>query len=528
MTQCQSCRYGNDKDAVFCEQCGVKLEPGESKSKEFCENCGMERGDGSLFCEECGTKFPEKERRRAQNIRQETSVSSQRQALTEQVVPTPTAQLSRTKKKLGTGKKISLVLLVFLVIGAGAGFFYLKDRYSEDKQIDALIEAMNQQDEVFLVGQMVSNDRDLKITQEGLLPMFAHFKNNKEDVSKMKEAFEHGEAYQGFKLKETKKQWGLFPTYKIEVTPIYTTVTSNMDGSVIKMNGETIATSKGEDFSQEIGPLIPGEYTFIATVKEQKETRQETVSLMPDMSKEDIEKVDMSFQMTTVGVYSNLKNGKILLNGEEVGEITDTTQDIGPFLWREGMMVEVVKETENGEVRTEKEEIKKPKGTEKNVRSESMNLLIREASEADAKIGLRLFYDDFKKAVDSDNSFDASAFADTFYDGGEKNTSFTGIGEYIQWCRDRSAKGEYRGVTFSVEVTSLELVANDTYNIDYHVMYYTSYPYKTGKKRRDEGFDYTGATVKLEYDEGGKRITGFQFVNMGDGGVKVSDNMANE
>ena len=53
MRTCINCGAHLDDDALFCTECGTKVEA----QGKVCPNCGAKVDDGSVFCSECGTKI---------------------------------------------------------------------------------------------------------------------------------------------------------------------------------------------------------------------------------------------------------------------------------------------------------------------------------------------------------------------------------------------------------------------------------------------------------------------------------------
>ena len=59
--KCPNCKAEMTEDAMFCENCGYKLEH-EPKKEEgnievFCPNCGKAFKEGETFCDNCGTNL---------------------------------------------------------------------------------------------------------------------------------------------------------------------------------------------------------------------------------------------------------------------------------------------------------------------------------------------------------------------------------------------------------------------------------------------------------------------------------------
>ncbi|MFW8051903.1 zinc ribbon domain-containing protein [Vagococcus fluvialis] len=537
-SDCPSCGAVNDSGAKFCESCGHNLQNKtdiQSKVesvKELCSECGTERVGEGLFCEECGQSFSE--------IQQEESSLKKQNNIEPQLIPTVDYQgdsiqeipEKTPKKKMSLKNKIIISLLLIVIIGAGGAYKFFDNKYSKDNQIKDLITAINRNDASFVSKHMTSDDPSLKLSKEIVQPMLAYFEENKDAVNKLSQAFDKNESYIGLEVKEQGKKAFLFPEYKIDVNPVYTTVTSNSKNSKIEMNGQELFTTDSNEFERKIGPLVPGVYKFKASIKDQKETVETTHNLLPVSEATDEQKnVDMSFIKVNIPISSNMKDSIIYINDKEVGTVGDEQTTIGPLLWEDNMTVHLVKKTDSGEIKTEPQTVKKEDLYEEGngvSTAPSLRFKFDVASSRDVERGLTLFYDDFSKVVSASSDYNASEFASRYYENGDKNKAFSGINEYITWCRDRSAKKEYEGVRFSINVASVDPVSDDTYKIKYNVEYRTTYPYATRKSMRIEGFDYSNVTIKLQMDEDNYKVKSFQFVDMGDGGKKVKDNGANE
>lgn len=54
--KCKKCGAELRDGALFCRECGAKVEPDKPKIR-FCRECGSKLEDGAKFCTECGTKI---------------------------------------------------------------------------------------------------------------------------------------------------------------------------------------------------------------------------------------------------------------------------------------------------------------------------------------------------------------------------------------------------------------------------------------------------------------------------------------
>lgn len=501
MKQCHNCNQTNDSDALFCEDCGQKFN---LNLKKECPSCHNKNEEEALFCENCGLKFN-------QIVTQEQTFNEQLSSVTPQ------------KKGSKKNKIIGIVAIIILIISS-ATYTFLKNQYSREKQLDSLIVAIKNKDTGTLVKKSITNDPNLTLNDDSLKPMVSYFEENKEEVNKLKQALDKNQSYQGLSLKEEGKQALLFPKYSLEITAVYSTLISNVKNSTIEMNQKKIATTNNTKFEQKIGPLVPGLYHFKAAIKDKKDTKEVSYDLLPD-SKEEI---DMSFVMVKIPVRSNVKDATVMINDKEVGKLTDGATEIGPILWQKDLKIQLTKKTDKDKLQTEVKELKKVDLDDNETTFPTVSLDFNLASDYDIEQGVQEFYDEFSKMVDANSQYDAPQFSEKFYVDGSKNPSFTGINDYISWCRERSAKKEYSGVSFNVDVKNIEPLSNNTYKIKYNVTYRTTYPYSTKKSTRIEGFDYSDVSIQYEQESDSGKTKIFKFIDMGDGGKKVEDNHANE
>lgn len=544
---CFVCGSKNEIDAKFCQDCGATLEEKEALDSQnastkapTCDNCGVERLNNASFCEECGQPF-EKNKVTNQNLKVEQDIPNQQQTPLPKLPTKP-----KPKKKMKLAHKILIAILVVSIISTIGAYKFFDNKYSKDNQIKEFITAINRNDSSFLAKHMMSDDPSLKISKEIVTPMLAYFEENKDAVNKLNKEFDNNHAYLGLSIKEDGKKAFLFPEYKINVEPVYAVVTSNSKNSKIEMNDKELFTTDSNEFERKIGPYVPGVYRFKASIKDQKEVVENSYELFPDSvqvvtSKENEDDeytdsesnniIDMAFKKVKLPISSNMKDSLVFINDKEVGKVDKDQTTIGPLLWTEDLSIHLVKKTDNGEIKTETKKVtSNDLGYEENgvYTAPSMYFEFNVADNRDLERGLALFYDDFSKVVVASSDYNSAEFASRYYENGDKNEAFSGINDYIKWCRERSAKKEYEGVNFNINVASVDPVSDDTYKIKYNVEYRTSYPYATKKSMRIEGFDYSNVTVKLKMDEDNYSVKSFQFVDMGDGGKKVKDNGANE
>ncbi|UUV98909.1 zinc ribbon domain-containing protein [Vagococcus luciliae] len=515
--ECRICHHLNDEDALFCESCGSSLDEDIVEQGKHCPYCNQLNDSNAQFCENCGQPMTINPEIARQGIYDEP-ISN---VIPETVVETQ--EVVAPKQPMSKKAKITMTLLGILVIVFGGTYAFLERKYSKENQVEAIIVAIKDQDDKFIAKNMVSDDPSLVITSSDVKPMLKLFDDNKENVTNLKAALEANSEYLGLSLKKTGKTALFFPHYELNVTPVYTNVVSNMADSTIKMNGKKIIETDSDNYSKKIGPLIIGKYTFDASIKGKDETIKESYTLLPG----DTTQVDMGFVTVTIPIRSNVDDATVLMDDKEVGKLTDGKLEVGPILWNGHATFQLVKKSKDGELKSEVKELANEDVNRDGGIINTIELNFQTADKYEVSEGLKSFYNRFEQSVISSNNYNADDFAKAFYIDGSKNSAFKGINDYISWCRDRSASGEYSGVDFSIVVKSVEPMTNNQYKVNYNVTYHTTYPSKTNKSKRVEGFDYSNVVVQLEMNDK-KDITDFKFVDMGDGGQKVSDNHANE
>lgn len=58
MRICSKCNFKNEDNAVFCENCGVKLdEASMGNNAKLCYSCGTKNANNAVFCENCGVRL---------------------------------------------------------------------------------------------------------------------------------------------------------------------------------------------------------------------------------------------------------------------------------------------------------------------------------------------------------------------------------------------------------------------------------------------------------------------------------------
>lgn len=123
MKKCNKCGTVNSKDAIFCENCGTKLDESLlTEKKKECKNCGYLNEENAAFCEDCGSSLNENQ----QKDFEDTPGEDKQIEENETSLKVPSTKQRRPRKNTKT-KEISIVVAAIIVfIIAIMGFVYLK------------------------------------------------------------------------------------------------------------------------------------------------------------------------------------------------------------------------------------------------------------------------------------------------------------------------------------------------------------------------------------------------------------------
>lgn len=123
MKKCNKCGTVNSKDAIFCENCGTKLdELLLTEKKKECKNCGYLNEENAAFCENCGSSLNENQ----QKDFEDTPGEDKQIEENETSLKVPSTKQRRPRKNTKTKEISIIVAAIIVVIIAIMGFVYLK------------------------------------------------------------------------------------------------------------------------------------------------------------------------------------------------------------------------------------------------------------------------------------------------------------------------------------------------------------------------------------------------------------------
>lgn len=123
MKKCNKCGIVNSKDAIFCENCGAKLDESLlTEKKKECKNCGYLNEENAAFCENCGSSLNENQ----QKDFEDTPGEDKQIEENETSLKVSSTKQRRPRKNTKTKEILIIVAAIIVVIIAIMGFVYLK------------------------------------------------------------------------------------------------------------------------------------------------------------------------------------------------------------------------------------------------------------------------------------------------------------------------------------------------------------------------------------------------------------------
>jgi uncharacterized membrane protein YvbJ len=348
MKNCQFCDKEVQEDIKFCNHCGKSLvaePPGEQVDSS------VERNGNVVDSESDPAKT--------------ASISGVEGESKQEQVKTTTPPKSKVTKPQPKGLKIALIAAAAIIILLIGTYYVGKSSTSVTKLINDFETAIEEKDTDKLADILVVNHKDLELTKESLEAFIQLYDSKPSELTfllgnlKTQASSDYGALSGMFSVDLIKdgKAFLFFDNYKLSVNPVYIKVATNYKDTDIIVNGEVLATSDTEDFDQDVGPLIPGEYaveavldTGVFHLKEVKKVQAmdpgyaQYVDLYLDGK-------DVNFDLLTNG-YDDLKSIKLFINGKETEYNIAKSDRVGPLLIDGSMNVSFEAELPWGEIRT--------------------------------------------------------------------------------------------------------------------------------------------------------------------------------
>lgn len=328
-----------------------------------CQHCKEEVSASTKFCNHCGKSLEDK-----QINEQEESATSESQQQEEVKKETPPVSDQKVKNEKNTSKKktniiiISAIAIIVLVIGiAVLGKF----QSSVDHLLKDFETAVKDNDAKKLADILTVDHKELEITEESVEGLIQLYESNPSELTYLlnnlkAQAQDLGGLTNMYPIDLIKdgKKFVFYDDYKLIVNPVYIKVTTDYKDTDIIMNDEVLVTTDKDDYSSEIGPILPGKHVIEAVYDTgffHLTTEEEVQASDPGFAQYVSLRLDgtnVSFNLSA-NRYSDLKSIKLFINGKDTEWNIAKEDRVGPLLTDGSMNVSFEADLPWGTIRTD-------------------------------------------------------------------------------------------------------------------------------------------------------------------------------
>ena len=303
----------------------------------YCNECGEKLLDHYEHCPECGTKI--------------------NSTATYEDTPLPAVQFKRNVDWQVLGKSLwpSIQRHKWIYIGVAAALIILFGLFETGKYItdpDRLVAkletALHRKDTSALSSLLQVEGDKMNLNDDNLNPLIRYLNSDPSVLDRLitdlKSQINHdeeqvmaedmdGSFYDNFiNVRKVGKKFMLYDNYVLEISTYYTDVYTNYEGATIYVNEKEVAQADGSDFSTEIGPLLPGLYTFKSEyVGEYTSLQNEQTTVLSNRNNDYA--LDLSLSGRYFIVESNYNDAAIYVDGKDIGALIADNREMGLFQW---------------------------------------------------------------------------------------------------------------------------------------------------------------------------------------------------
>lgn len=344
MKSCQYCGELIQTNAKFCNHCGKNLQEPAPKSKQNVENTNVSKTKDDHVSDLDIEHANNMENKRSSDEEKEFTNDGKEGQSSDTLTERKTEDNKPVKQTPNKRRKIiifSSVAVVLLLIGTYVFGNYIT---SVNHLLDEFETAIEAKDTKKLADMLTVDHKDLELTDDSFDSFVQLFASQPSELNYLMNNLREQAEYGGTLIKmfpvdliKDGRKFFFFDHYILSVNPVYVNVSTNYKDTDIIINGEVLTTTDSDDFSEDVGPLIPGEYTIEAVhdtgffhlstesnVRLTDPSYSEYVNLYLDGK-------DVSFDLIS-NRYEDLKSIKLYVNGKDTGWNLAENDRVGPLL----------------------------------------------------------------------------------------------------------------------------------------------------------------------------------------------------
>ncbi|USS84830.1 PEGA domain-containing protein [Fructilactobacillus myrtifloralis] len=160
------------------------------------------------------------------------------------------------------------ILLILILVVVAAGLLFIGYRYyAKDQQVDRITSGiLNEQEKTFADNVQITG-RTGTVTSDTMKPVVNYYQQHPHELAVLKDQLEQNNAApNGFRLVKKGTYFGIFPHYRLAITPIRPIIQTNAPGATIKVDGHSIGQTDAEQQLQ-APALIPGFHSVKVTAE---------------------------------------------------------------------------------------------------------------------------------------------------------------------------------------------------------------------------------------------------------------------
>ncbi|NCU18152.1 zinc ribbon domain-containing protein [Pallidibacillus pasinlerensis] len=278
--------------------------------------------------------------------------------------PVPPAPPKTPRKKLSKGALISIISGAALIVLLVVTHFVLNYMFSADRLIANFEKAIEKKDVDTLVDMLSANHKSVEIDENAVEAYLGYFEENEDEletvIKSLKRQADGRWDFVHMAMLEKDGKFLYFDKYKIVVPTGHINVYTNMEGVKILVDGEEVGVSDSDFYEETFGPFITGKHKVEAVLETEylQLTTDEEVVIYDDGQYF----VDLYMEADTVYfslpyMYGTDVEVKLLINGTDVGVDLTEQDEFGPVLIDGSMTYAVEAEFPWGTVQTEEQPI---------------------------------------------------------------------------------------------------------------------------------------------------------------------------